>query len=276
MTKNNKKSDAQKMRQLLNDMSKINESISLNFASQLHKTTFDNPLSLYFSKHGYNNNLIFEGLITTYSTEKTVEYVKKYFNIDDDKILITDDGCILTRIPNVGNNVEVFSKAMNLCGFFLSTKGHPIIKNNVEWLLLQYEPKFQNDESNTIRSSENVLYHVTPKYNENKILKNGLSPRWKNNLFFFPDRIYLIKGSTSEDEIINITKQLYFSNNSKGNDGNYIILKINLSEIPENVKMFIDNNYKNGIFITDNIKPNCITDIGDINMNNEKVKIVWR
>lgn len=192
--------------------------------SQIDKAaTYANPLTIAML---YRDTLK-EGLVRTYPIEKTISYIKSYFGLDDKQIhaIKAENGInhIRVIIPTIGNNLEIMKKAMDLCGYYLGAPKEEHVKPNA-WVYLQFEPKFQKNESEHIRKEEVALYHLTPKYNMKKIQNIGFSPKTKNELFNYPDRVYFLRGSISDTEIINIATQLYDANSSKGNIGIYALL----------------------------------------------------
>jgi hypothetical protein len=246
---------------------KINE-LNCDFEKVLYTTSYSNPLTL----HGQFLNLN-EGLIHTYPIDKTIEYIKKRFNLGDRQISKSkmENGVeqILVIFPCVNNNEKMLIKAFNLCGYHLSyPKLDNIVKNN--WMILQFEPKFQDDISQTIKKTEKYLLHITPKYNLKKILNIGLSPKTKNNLFDYPNRIYLLKGSTPPNEIMFLINKLHEANQNEFNDGEYALILLNINELSDNISLFLDSNFENGLFTTDYIKPNAIYNVEIININQIK------
>lgn len=164
-------------------------------------------------------------------------------------------------IPVIYDNLKLIEKAMSLCGYFLSYPKKDKIEDGLyNWL--QFEPRFQEDESKKIRKSEHMLIHLTPYYNLKNIKKIGFSPRCKNTLFNYPSRLYFLKGSLNKQEIENIGYQLCKENNSIGNKNKkYVLITLDLKKIPNDTKMYSDLNYPYGIFITDNISPDVIKNI---------------
>ena len=126
-----------------------------------------------------------------------------------------------------------------------------------------------------IRREEKNLFHLTPLYNKQKILTGGFSPRCRNEIFKYPGRIYFIRGSAGEEEIINLGIQLSQDNNSRGNDLHYVVFDIDVNKIGDEVKIYKDPNYKNGVFIDENIKPDCISRIGEVDFLYLAPRIVW-
>lgn len=230
--------------------------------SSIHKIpNFDNPLSIQM-------NSLTEGLIKTYPIDKTIQYVKDYFHLSDWQISKENyNGIerIIVRIPNIFTNVQLIEKAFDLCGYFLGYPRKEDLRKN-EIVDLQFEPKIQENISNELRKNEETLIHITPFYNIKKITKIGLSPKYKNTLFNFPNRIYFVKGSTNESKIMELARQLHEKNNSIANDGRYVILTLHLGSIPNNIEFFEDPNYTNGVYTNQFLNKESIIDIKEIQL----------
>lgn len=235
-----------------------------DFRGIYHSPTYNNPITLYI-----NQNLN-EGLLITYPIDKTIKYICNYFNFPPSQVdkIKGVDGTekIAVSFYNIGKNVEIMSKAMDICGYYLSFPKESHIPNN-EWVRLEYEPKFQNDITSDILANEKFLIHITPFYNVKKIKSIGFSPRYRNDMFNYPDRVYFVKGSTDEQIIINLANRLSTFNKSAGNNGEYALIKIDLNKISDNVKFYSDPNFIDGVYTKDNISPDVITDIIKIQTN---------
>lgn len=241
----------------------INETIYCDYSQIDKAASYSNPLTIAM----FNPKLLEEGLIKTYPIEKTVSYIKSYFNLRDVqiKVLECDSGIeqIMVMVPPIADNIKIMEKAMNYFGYYLAApKDVNNISGGLVWL--QFEPKIQNDISQQLRKEETFIYHITPAYNRGKILKIGFSPRSKNSLFNFPHRVYFIRGSVSDRQIKTIGEQLCNANNSEGNDGSYVLFVIDLNKIPENIPFYFDSNYEYGVYTNSNIKPDAIVDVKEI------------
>ena len=241
----------------------IYEEIYCDYSKIVKPASYSNPLSIGM----FNPHLLEEGLIITYPIEKTVSYIKSYFNLRDAQIKVingeNDVKQILVMVPSIADNIKIMEKAMNYFGYYLAApKNEYYNPGGLIWL--QFEPKIQNNISPQLRKEENFLYHITPAYNKGKILHLGFSPRTKNTLFSFPHRVYFIRGSVDNDELISIGKQLCKTNNSVGNDKSYIIFVVDLNKIPEKIPFYFDSNYEYGVFTTSNINSDTIVDFKEI------------
>ena len=80
---------------------------------------------------------------------------------------------------------------------------------------------------------------------------------------------------SSDETLIRLTRMLNSANNNIHNNGIYSIFDVDLNLIPKNIKIFYDNNYIFGLYITDNISPKCIKKIGNLNINQHNPQIIW-
>ena len=247
----------------LNKLSQqVLENICIDYRIQPHITSYDNPISFYIGFGRLN-----EGLIHTYPIDKTISYVTNHFQLSEGQIFEATNQnnikVICVWIPDIGQNIEYMTRALNCCGYFLSCQE----KNYDKWILLQFEPKHQENISDSLREKEDILYHLTPSYNLKKIKAIGLSPKSKNDVFDYPNRIYFFRGSIPQMELLSIGERLCNTNNSEGNERKYCLLTIDLNSIHENVKFFEDCNYPNAVYTISNISKNAIIDIKEIDFN---------
>ena len=236
-----------------------------DYSNIVKAASYDNPLTIAMT----DRKFLEEGLVRTYPIEKTVDYIKSYYSIEDDQILIVDseNGLkhIKVRVPITPSNVEKIKKSMDFFGYYLSApREDRLIPGTWSWL--QFEPKFQ-DTPVDIRGEEKVLYHITPKYNEGKITHIGFSPRSKNVLFDFPNRVYFMRGSCGKLKILGLADQLRRVNPSEGNDGRYCLFTINLDKVPQDVVFYADPNYRYGVYTTSNIPPEAIVSVIDLDFD---------
>lgn len=206
-----------------------------------------------------------EGILRTYPADITIKYVKKVLNIPDSmikKINSNGEELIAVVILNVGNNLDSIIRIMNLCGYYLGTPKIETIKPN-QVVQLQFEPRVSN---NCIKATDlDLIYHWTRPELVKKILKNGLVPRAKNNLYSYPERIYFIKSNISVNDLFNIGGMLAsalnydkYANNIAFNQ-NLALLSIDTKKLNKDFKFFPDPNYAEyGIYCLDNIPPYVI------------------
>ena len=238
------------------------KNITVDFNELIHSESFSN--------HPYPGG-IYEGLIHTYPIEKTYKYIKDKYHLLDKQIeIITTENNVKQIgiiIPNINDNVNKVISDFNLCGYHLSFPKKENI-GNAPWCLLQFEPKFLNNINDELRQNEKYLIHITPTYNVNKIKKIGFSPRSKNDLFEYPNRVYFVKNSINSNDLKDLIINLNKANKSEGNNGKYSLLYIDLSKINEKVLFYNGPNMTDGIYTTDYIGPEVINDIKNIDLYN--------
>lgn len=227
-----------------------------------------------------DQNNLNEGLIRTYPIETVIKFLIEKFQIQQDQILIQkveEEGiptkCLTLVLPlKVSNNtVGSIKQEMNVWGYFVAKDLIRDINRNISYIL--FEPKYSQDVSNIIRSKYSVLYHMTSAPFLEKIKNNGLCPTSKNSLFLYPSRVFFMKGDTLDNKQKRILKNVKLardnSDRSKRNP-NYnqqaYLLTLDLSKIPEDVKMYVDPFASSGGFFTyDNIPPSAIVNIEPFN-----------
>lgn len=223
---------------------------------------FDNPISRNIKLP------LTEGLIRTYPREKTINYIKDLFNLTYEEIYPIDaeNGMeqIGIRVPIVGDNFNKIEKAFNLCGYYL---GHPkksmLEKNKI--YELQFEKKFDGNIADVLRKKEKYIYHITPSYNAEKIKQIGLTPKSRNSLFDYPDRSYFIIGS-AYGIIPYVARMLNDNLENQKNQGKFAAIRFNLEKIKKNTRFFFDPNAKYSIYTYENISPNAIDGIEEVNI----------
>jgi hypothetical protein len=246
----------------------ISESQFKNIMGAYH-ITFDNPISLSMS----DSKSLNEGTFKTYPPEKVQKYIINMFRLPSDWVNFeeSEQGGVYffwLRVRKSLTLIEQIIKAMNLCGYFCSIKQED---KEPEFIILQFEPRHQNNANEEVRAMD-YIYHVSPSYNLNKILKSGFTPKTKNSLFDYPDRVYFFKQHTTEDELNNLTYHLCCYNKSLGNNNKYVIFIIDVKEIPQNVNFYLDGNYANGIYTTDNIPPSAIVDAAEFEIDSTAIE----
>lgn len=209
--------------------------------------TYENPLSILMSE---TKTVLKEGLIKTYPFDTVKRYICQYFNIPNYYFHEYDGNgnkCCAIDIPKDANP-NLLKKAMNLCGYFMSTMTHLDKLDRYH-----FEPKFEEEET----YNGELLYHITREVLTPKIYKIGLYPSRKNKAYNFPSRIYFLKDNTTKEEVENIATVL---KNAKG-DGDevmYVLLKIMVDKLPKGIKFHADPNLYNSIYTTDNVPPSAI------------------
>lgn len=157
----------------------------------------------------------------------------------------------------VNQNSQIIIKEMEILGWTKSyitpvsfVKGIPVIA-------ISFGPLYQPSIKDTVRQWT-FLLHLTPLYNKESILRNGLIPSSQNSRFDYPPRLHFLKPTIPITEFENIKRQLSQANNNLRNNGEYCLFRIDLSKVPDNVEFYFDPRYEYGIYTKQAIPSNAI------------------
>ena len=194
---------------------------------------------------------IYEGLIKSYSPDKTVQILKKRFpNLE---VEIEEDGEIYIENQPPKPIKEYLPLITNL-GYFIATltiEGNEWIKEyneDTKPVAFIIEPKYDYEVK-----VPKKLYHASPIRLKDKILKIGLTPKSGSKISNHPERIYL------SDSILECKKFANYLIEDQENEwykNGYCIYSIDGSAI---TKLYSDVNFRIGGYYTlQNIKPEYI------------------
>ena len=210
----------------------------------------------------YGKDSINESLMFTFDPQKTKNIVCRKFNLFPSQFYIIDntngqkvDIILPENLPNA--TIGEIKHLMGTCGYF---QCFDIIHDN-GYIHLFFEAHLPKDVTKEVISNLDYLFHATPTIYVNKILKLGLSPKHKNTLFFYPSRIYCMKGNNLSKEQISTLKNVQ-NQRKKGkhyDDNQYTILTIDTSKLPNGIKFYVDPNAPDAVYTHQNIPPNAIS-----------------
>jgi hypothetical protein len=219
-------------------------------------------LLLEIYKKEYDLNLK-EGLTKTTNIGKTLNILeKKYLS----KFIFTkskNSFYIKTFNTNINTLLNGIIKDANNLGWFpsfMETEEYTGKWDKTYFkegeIKLRFEAKFDEE---IIEKIPKILYHITPTQNVDKILKIGLVPKSRSKASYHPDRVYLSKGL---EDIENLGEMFYQKTGIK----NWTILKINTDLVPgDYLRLYTDPNYISGFYTLNNIPPQAIEKIKEIN-----------
>ena len=214
-------------------------------------------------KEEYELNLQ-EGLIKTTNIGKTLNILeKKYLS----KFIFTkskNSFYIKTFSTNINTLLNGIIKDADTLGWFPSFMETEKYTGNWDKkyfkegeIKLRFEAKFDEE---VVENVPSILYHITPTQNANKILSIGLVPKSRSKASYHPDRVYLSKDL---EDIENLGEMFYQKTGIK----NWTILKIETDIIPgDYLKLYTDPNYKQGYYTLNNIPPQAIEKVKEINL----------
>lgn len=202
-------------------------------------------------------NILYEGLITSYPIDKVINNIKKQ-GLDYNNSAKIYDGIYGGKY--IGLDIEkskikqLDDFLKNKCGYYQDTIDK--IDDNIYHVI--YYPKFEQE----LHFDKNVsFFHITLEEYLPKILKQGLTPRSEGKINKHPDRIYL---ATSPECVFGLLGSNEFTSNTNtlnktiDDNHNYVILEIKLNSWCP-YKFFSDQQCPDAVYTKDNIHPKYIT-----------------
>lgn len=214
-------------------------------------------------KEEYELNLK-EGLIKTVNIGKTLSILEKKYsskfiftkskNSFFIKTFNTDLKSLLSGIIRDADNLGWFPSFMETEDYTGKWGKEYFREGEIK---LRFEAKFDEE---VVENVPSILYHITPTVNVDKILKIGLVPKSRSKASYHPDRVFLSKSLKGIEELGRMFYQ-------KTGIRDWTILRINTELIPgDYLKLYTDPNYKLGYYTLNNINPQAIEKIRDINI----------
>lgn len=249
---------------LLNGTS--NSSFDLESIFNLSKIPYEELKSQYadysFFSQSSGFRIVKENIDIEEQAKNAKKEIQKIFNLKDWQVVIRqgeNNVEVIVLFANIFKNSKLIKQEMKRLGFFPSLS-KKIFKGFMLWNATKFEPYNQKDLKDEVRRI-GVLYHLTPEYNVKGISKNGLVPSSSNSLFKYPNRIYLLKGTIDNANIQSIGRQLYDNDKRKNkkNNGRYVLYRVNLRYVPDDVQFFGDPNYAYGYFTQQPIPKDALT-----------------
>lgn len=164
--------------------------------------------------------------------------------------LLNNLGYFISYMEIYGNNIEIKDKY-----------DEKIVKNAFQnpktySIYLECEAKFDQK----VNKIPEFLYHVTPLRNWEKIQSIGLVTKSRSKRSYHPERVYLGKD---EDSTIKLASKFYQTTGLN----KWVLLKIDTNLIPGGYfRLYYDPNFKYGYYTLNNIPPQAIEKIKDINL----------
>ena len=246
---------------------------SVIFGESIKNSALDRQYVVYglisafptFDSRMFGNYLKEEATYSTPLEEVKTEILFKY-QLDDWQFRIVEHNhkiFIALIIADVDINAEAVEDDMKFFGYFKSTDEYAKDKKGRQWRKMQFEPMFQNNEDNLVRSLR-WLFHITPERILESIRENGLVPQNRNKRFKFPNRVYFIRPDIDVKKLKEIGESLMSTSLDVDTNENYYILTIDLSKVPTTVDFFLDPNFKYGVFTTGEIPKESICSISKL------------
>lgn len=227
------------------------------------------------------HNVLYEGLITSYSVKDTIRYftenIKKkglknirysysynnlalpyiiiLFNYNSYSTIIGE--WIISLFKVCGWEIADIS---DINGIKLRDKNNSfdeMINSNVGRFVFRAKFDVEIEKKNWPK----YLYHMSPSIKKDKILKKGLIPKTENKLIKHEDAVYMLDMNDKID--IEILAQ-DLNDRSIKKHNSYSLFEINTTLFPEFFKLYMDPDLEYSYFTKDNISPYCLKFLKDI------------
>lgn len=174
----------------------------------------------------------------------------------------SNDVHIVMLYADVEKNTSIIINAMNSFGWICARKSEPVYYYSIPVRVMEFDPKEQPSMTNQARKYQ-YLYHITPIQNANSILLKGIEARSENEMFSYEAKSHLLKGDIPKRELEMFGWRLW-NKKSSIRDGRYIVFRINLDKVPNNIEFYGDGRYDYGLFTKETIPPAALDVFGAI------------
>lgn len=218
-----------------NDLIKHTVQGYLKEFSDLDESIFGEDYILSFGQDMHEYNLLYEGLTITSDIYTSRNVITRKFGFTDNQLILDKNkNTIRLNIKNFNNiipkcNFNELMQLFNNLGWQPSIIAYTnmddlngkiirhkysehefkLIFDTKKWesvydiLIIQFNAKFDIEIDVPSR-----IYHISPMFNRNKILKSGLVPKSKNVLMLYENRIYFLLNN-DKFKIQNLAEKLY-------------------------------------------------------------------
>ena len=168
-------------------------------------------------------------------------------------------------IPSIGTNLNIVDREMSRYGFKrVQTRKQ---KDSLGyWSMALYNPEKPTDITTYIRKKRLYLWHYTPAFNYDSIMKDGLIPTkdnrfnmGENRLHFYATDGFLKPTQSFENMLYSIAR--YTKKHHPDFDFKFNKYVIIADKLPDSISFQIDPNMTDSVFTTSSIPIDYISDI---------------
>lgn len=209
-----------------------------------------------------DENMVVEENVTTLSPKETKDTMLHQFGLHDWQVREINGRNGLTLIlviPNIEQNDNDVINGMRACGWSVGTS-NVIERNGMSWREITFDPMQQDMISDILRSRCRFLYHWTPLYNYWHIMDKGLVPKSENSLFMYSERVHFLTDIKNGMRTLSIGQELCDANKLPKNNGKYILLSIDLMEVPD-IGFYYDPRMEGGVYSKEAIPASAISPV---------------
>jgi len=169
---------------------------------------------------------------------------------------------IVILYADIALNTNIIINKMLSCGWTKARISDPVLYGGTMIRVMDFDPKEQKSLTKEARRYD-YLYHWTPYRNLSSILSSGIEARSENDYLSYPPKAHLMKGDTPKREASAFGWQLFHANKTL-RDGHYALLRVTMSNAPNNIEFYGDPQYQYCFFTKETIPPSAIELFGEI------------
>jgi len=234
------------------------------------KTTAENLVGMIKLNHLIKEHLIYEGLIHSVSMERFQELVERWAIVNDKvEIIPRKDNKItlqFTSNPTL-KEIDNLLRFINTLGWYISA--YFIVGDKMVWKKFVKDDFIQGYSDKTLAAFQaeakfdlempylefDILYHISPSVNDEKIQTIGLVPKSLSKISYHPERVYFTR---TQDEAKYVAEQFHKRDITVVQ---FSVYQIDIKAARRNnaqIRLFNDPNFENGIYTLSNIPPEYI------------------
>lgn len=255
---------------------KVEDFFNIQSLSKSDLLSLNTDLRVFIDGQGYDSPLNGEGeLLIKEDSTKTLSIKELRKNLQ--KIgfkqwqiktrIIANKVRVVLLFADIEKNVQVIENIMLSYGWSKALISQPKIVRGVKLRIMDFDPIHQKSVTKIARQNK-YLYHWTPYKNLQSILDNGIELRNNNDVFSYQPKVHLLKSQITPQYAAKFA-WILFNKNKSLNNGKYVLLRINLNKVPDNVEFFGDPRFELGYFTQEVIPPESITVIGEISFHDK-------
>ena len=222
-------------------------------------------------KKDIDGNLIIEQIyydagidIKTYPAEFVINSLISLYGLDKNQLYIDQTRKhnieVVVLVADCKSNVRKLTDDLKKCGYYPAQTNSRIVDHKM-WTYIAFEPYVSPNCIDDVKKV-GFISHMTPIQNVQSIKKEGIIPKFKNRVYKFPERVYLLDGRCWPTSAKMLARDL--ANMRRENWTDYFCCMIDTDLLPDDFRIYRDPNHEYGYFTYQKIEPDWIYDVINI------------
>lgn len=170
-----------------------------------------------------------------------VDYIEAKYLLKEYPDYLTMEMAMM--IPDLKRNVEIITDFMDKNGYYEAKKATYKDKSGMNWLLLIFDPKKQENIKEMVLKYHKYAYHTSPSFNADSIERDGILAKYTIDPFASnTKRVYLYLGNTDNPQYVNMMKSISrkIQRKNKSFTGDFVEYEIVLQKLPDDIEFYVD------------------------------------